>query len=226
MRFSRFGKKHAQKGDQAEVAQVGGASCFHSQCVRTEGWQCTYTDTHGTVCATWWCRDHIEFVSGAPFCRRHAGLARMLLERVGSLYQIPVPAVSDRALPLLIRLTGQTDEPFVKLLRHLYSGNAQVQVAPQAMIRERKERGNLGWEAVWTASSAAGYLTTFVLRVTADEPPVAQLLRDGRMVHEGVPGWIANRNEDGWHSTSDAEFVGSLYNHLVASFTDSPALAG
>lgn len=206
-----------------------GASCFHSQCFRTEGWQCTYTDARGSACMSWWCRDHIEFVSGAPFCRRHARLAKILIERVGSLYQMPVPEVNDRALPLLIRLTDQIDERIVRLMRHLFQDNPAVRVADHAMVRERKERGsNDGWESVWSATAAQGYVATFTLRVLGGEPPMVQLARDGSLVHQGVPAWIARRDEDGWHAASDEDFVSELYAMLVATFTGGslPAIAG
>lgn len=202
----------------------GAASCFFGPCSRTEGWQCTYTDARGSACMSWWCQDHVEFVNGAPFCRRHAALARLLVERVGSLYQIPVPAVGDCALPLLIRLTGQLDEPYVKLLRHLYSANAQVHVAEHAMLRERREQGAPNsWEAIWTATSPTGYVTTLAVRVTSDEPPVVQLFRDGYLVEQAVPTWIAHRNEDGWQQPKDEEFVNHLYARLIATFSQAAA---
>jgi hypothetical protein len=243
MGFSLFRKQPQAKGqatipseafapapaESAPAANHAGASCFHTQCSKTEGWQCTYTDTHGTGCMSWWCRDHVEFVSGAPFCRRHARLAKLLIERVGSLYQMPVPEVADRALPLLIRLTDQLDERNVKLLRHLFKDNAQVRVADHAMMRERKDRGqHSGFESIWSASSAQGYVASISLRVSGGEPPIVQLWRDGLLIHQGVPGWIANRNEDGWHHPTDEDFVGELYAALVGTFSGGPipAIAG
>ncbi len=197
----------------------GAATCFHSQCRRTEGWQCTFTDTKGNGCLSWWCEEHIEFVQNVPFCRRHARVAHLLLERVGSLYQIPVPDIGDRALPLLIRLTDQFDDRIVKLLRHLYRDNPAVQVAPHAMIRDRKgPGGHMGWEAVWSATSPSGYVATMALRVTGDEPPLVQLMRDGHLVEQGVPTWVVQRLEDGWHTEADDEFVNGLYGALVATF--------
>jgi len=215
----------AAPGEHAQAAG-GGACCFFGPCQQTEGWQCTYTDTQGSPCLSWWCRDHVVFVSGAPFCRRHSSLANMLVERVGSLYQIPVPPVGDYALPLLLRLTDQLDEPLVKLLRHLFSASAQVRVADHAMIRERREVGaQSGWESVWTATSPAGYVATLSLRASRTEPPVVQLVRDGRLVQEAVPTWIANRDEDAWHQPNDAEFVNWLYGSLIATYRDA-SLAG
>ncbi len=214
----------AAGADPAFHQQRGAASCFFGPCTRTEGWQCTYTDARGNVCMSWWCQDHVAFIHGAPFCRRHAPLARMLVERVGSLYQMPVPGVHDRALPLLIRLTDQLDEQLVKLLRHLYSDNAQVKVAEHAMIRERKEMGAPpAWESVWTATAPTGYVTTFSLRVTTAEPPVVQLFRDGYMIEEAVPTWIAHRDEDAWHQPGDVEFVNHLNSRLIATFSGAAA---
>jgi len=243
MGFSLFRKPAEAKGqaaipsepggpDPAESAPAGrpgGSSCFHTQCSRTEGWQCTYTDTHGNTCMSWWCRDHVEFVSGAPFCRRHARLATLLIERVGSLYQMPLPEVTDRALPLLIRLTDQLDERNVKLMRHLFKDNSLIRVADHAMMRERKERGqHSGFESIWSASAAQGYVANISLRVSGGEPPTVQLWRDGLLLHQGVPAWIANRDEDSWHDPRDEEFVNELYGALVASFTGGtlPAIAG
>lgn len=206
----------------AQAGPPGTEKCRVSSCDSTMTWECTYTDAAGNVCATHWCPDHLLVVDGAPFCRRHAGVATLLLTRVGTLLEMPVPRVDDRALPLLLRIAAQLDERIVQLLHHLYRGRYDVEISAHPAIREQRDQGrSAGWQATWTVTSQTGHLTTIALRASATEPPVVAITRDGRNVREGVPEWVLRRDDDRWNGPPDTEFVDGLFSALVAGFQAS-----
>ena len=228
MRLPRFHRRDPQAPPPTgpPVQTAPGAYCFQVDCGRVEGWQCSYVDASGRACISWWCPDHAALVGGLPFCRRHAGVAALLVSRVGSLFELPVPRVDDRALPLLLRLTDQLDARAAELLGYLYRDRSDVLLSGHANIRERLASGrHEGWDAMWTASGPTGYLTTITLRVTAEEPPRVLLLRDGSLLFDAVPDWILREPSEAWHPDGDAGFVDELYAMLVRSFTASPARA-
>ncbi len=194
--------------------------CTVSHCTSRTTWQCTYTDASGATCNTHWCADHLLVVDRAPFCRRHAGVAGLLLTRVGTLLEMPVPRVDDRSLPLLLRIAAQLDERVVGLLHHLYKDRYDVAVAPHAMIRHYSEQGRpVGWQAQWTATLSTGHQTVIGVRTSLSEPPQVAITRDRRVLREGVPDWILQRDEDRWNGAGDKEFVDELFSALVGSFS-------
>jgi hypothetical protein len=210
----------------AQAGPPGDAGCDVSTCASTMTWECTYTDSSGSTCETHWCPDHLVVVDGAPFCRRHAGVASLLLTRVGTLMEMPVPRVDDRSLPLLLRMAAQLDERIAQLLQHLYHGRYDVEVSAHPAIRELRDQGRiLGWQALWTATSQVGHLTTVSLRSNLAEPPVISIARDGRTLSEGVPDWVRQRDDDRWNGVGDNEFVDGLFGALVASFSNSGSAA-
>ena len=221
MRFPRFHRRDSEAPPPPgpPVQTAAGAYCFLADCGRVEGWQCSYVDAAGHACISWWCPEHAVLVNGLPFCRRHAGVAGLLLSRAGSLFELPLPRVEDRALPLLLRLTEQLDARAVHLLEFLYRDRRDVTLAKHANVRERRQVGRHdGWEAMWTATTQSGYLTTITLRVTGAEPPCVILLRDGSPLFDAVPDWIARERADSWHPDGDASLVEELYAILLASF--------
>ncbi len=213
------------KGGERIPARLAGAgapsshSCNLSTCGGTATWECMYTDSTGASCGSHWCQDHLLVVDGAPFCRRHAGVASLLLTRVGTLLEMPVPPVHDRSLPLLLRLAAQINESAVQLLQHLYRDRQDVTVPTHATIREFRNLGRVdGWQAVWSATAQTGYLTVISLRTSLAEPPAVALCRDGLVVSEGIPDWILQRDDDRWNGAGDAGFVDGLMDGLVGVF--------
>ena len=223
MMFGLFKRDSAQRIPErlAQAGPPGDEKCHVTTCGATMTWECTYTDNSGSTCRTHWCPDHLVVVDGAPFCRRHAGVASLLLTRVGTLLEMPVPRVEDRSLPLLLRMAAQMDQRTVQLLEHLYRGRRDVEVSAHPAIREYRDQGRvLGWQALWTATSQTGHLTAVSLRTNLGEPPVVSIVRDGRPVREGVPDWVLLRDEDRWNGAADNEFVDGLFGALVASFSN------
>lgn len=205
----------------------GHDKCMVGSCAATMTWECTYTDATGATCRTHWCPDHLLVVDGAPFCRRHAGVASLLLTRVGTLLEMPIPRVEDRSLPLCLRIAAQLDQRMVQLLEHLYQDRYDVEISAHATVREHRESGRgLAWQAQWTATGPTGHLTVLGLRTTLAEPPQVSILRDGRVIREGVPDWVANRDEDRWNGPGDTEFVDDLYRALVATFSAGGSRTG
>ena len=202
--------------------------CGVSYCTSTTTWECTYTDASGAVCGTHWCPDHLLVVDRAPFCRRHAGVASLLLTRVGTLMEMPVPQVADRSLPILLRIASQLDERVTRLLQHLYQQRRDVHVSAHAAVRDYREQGRVaGWQAQWTATGQTGHLTVIGLRSSLGDPPSVSIVRDGRLLAEGAPDWIQRRDEDGWNGPADTACVEGLFSALVATFsTPGGGLAG
>lgn len=206
----------------SQAGPPGHEKCMVSTCAETMTWGCTYTDSTGATCATHWCPEHLLVVDGAPFCRRHAGVASLLLTRVGTLLEMPVPRVDDRSLPLLLRIAAQMDERMVQLLHHLYQGRYDVEISAHPAVREHRDQGRLlAWQAMWTATGPTGHLTVLGLRAGTAEPPVVSIVRDGRVVREGVPDWVLRRDEDRWNGPPDTEFIDALFGALVATFSGS-----
>lgn len=207
----------------AHLAQAGpptSEKCRVSTCTSTLTWECTYTDTSGLTCGEHFCPDHLLVVDGAPFCRRHAGVASLLLTRVGTLLEMPVPRVDDRCLPLLLRIAAQLDDRIVQVLQHLYAGRYDVQIGAHAHIRDYRDQGRIaGWQAQWTATAQSGHLTVISLRSNNTEPPVVEIARDGRVLMEGAPEWVLRHDEDRWNGPADTDFVEALFGALVASFS-------
>lgn len=215
----------------AHLAQAGpptSEKCQVTSCASTLTWECAYTDTSGLTCGAHFCPDHLLVVDGSPFCRRHAGVASLLLTRVGTLLEMPVPRVDDRCLALLLRVAAQLDEKVVNILQHLYAGRYDVQIGAHAHIRDYRDQGRIaGWQAQWTATAQSGHLTVISLRSNNTEPPLVAIARDGRVVKEGVPDWVMRRDEDRWNGPADTDFIEDLFSALVASFSVSaPASAG
>jgi hypothetical protein len=195
-----------------------GALCF-AGCGRSEGWQCSYVDTHGAACHSWWCAEHVAVIDGTPFCRRHVAVAKLLVERVGSIFEVPPPNVNDRALPMLLRLAELLDARMVELLRRVYANRPEVSVPEHGTIRERREEGRpAGWECVWAANSSSGYLTTISFRVTSHEPPVIQLARDGHLLREGTPAWIDHHPNDTMHPEELEDFLQEVFETVLRTF--------
>ncbi len=207
----------------ARLAHAGPPTSHHctvSYCTSRTTWQCAYTDATGAICGTHWCADHLLVVDRVPFCRRHAGVAGLLLSRVGTLLEMPIPRVDDRSLPLLLRIAAQLDERVVALLHHLYRERYDVEIAPHATIRGYSEQGQpMGWQAQWAATLTTGHQTVIGVRTSLGEPPRVAITRDRHVLREGIPDWILERDEDRWNGAGDPEFVDALFGALVGSFS-------
>lgn len=229
MKLPLFGwgrRETAPAASGPPVQTAPGAYCFYADCGRPEGWQCSYVDAAGHACISWWCPEHAALIGQLPFCRRHAGVAALLVSRAGSLYELPVPRVDDRALPLLLRLTEHLEGRIVELLGYLYRGRTDVTLDKHATIRDHRRNGrHEGWEAMWTATAVGGYLTNITLRVTGDEPPRVVLYRDGSMLFDAVPDWIARERGEAWHPDGDAAFAEHLFATLLSTFSSSAHVA-
>lgn len=171
--------------------------CRASGCNRTQGWQCSYVDQANAACDTWWCKDHVEFVDGSPFCRRHASVIRAVLPTVGTIHEIKhLPAVNDRSLSLAALVCKLVDKDLVELLRRHFGSRAGLSVVADVNVRQSwmGRRGEIGWERSWSVMNETGYVTRITIRVTAAKPAVVQVT-DNRQLLEMVPDWIMNRLE-------------------------------
>ncbi len=72
---------------------AGDLPCSATGCAATIGVACHYTDRRDRHCPTAWCPEHTELAAGFVFCRRHAGLLR-LLSTAGS---VVLPDIDTRA---------------------------------------------------------------------------------------------------------------------------------
>src|SRR3984893_15022322 len=64
-----FGVAH-----KVEVPHV----CRERNCTSEPSLQCTYIDSRGHLCGTWWCAQHLRRIGEGTYCRRHASTVSAL----------------------------------------------------------------------------------------------------------------------------------------------------
>jgi predicted Ser/Thr protein kinase len=174
-----------------------GGFCMFSGCRNKEGWRCGYTDRSGNQCHTWWCKNHIHFLEGLPFCHRHANVVRALAVTAGTIREIKnLPPVDDRSMALAAMVGGDVDKEVTELLRRRYQGRHDVQLVADKTVREVwMGRTEAAWERSWAAVKGQTYVIRIAVRVTVADPTVVQVLIGNNVTFTAVPDWIARRLE-------------------------------
>src|SRR5947209_11145582 len=212
----RFGLGHkeasANLGTRQVLPRTLAVRCTRSGCAGDVGWSCSYRDRRGAPCETWWCKNHVEFVEGLAFCKRHATVVKTINRTKGTVREVKtIPEVADRSASLANLVGDDLDVALVQLLQSRYRGQSDISVtadrAPRDVWVERKEMAwdadnhpflkrmgtELAWERRWAALNAQGHVLRVTVRVSTTEPPIVQALVGMRPVAEGTPDWILRR---------------------------------
>ena len=213
---------------QAPIADdVHKGACGHHDCDGKEGWQCSYTDATGMRCTSWWCKHHVAFVDGTPFCTRHAAVLKALAATAGTIREIKArPAVSDRSLNLANMTADDVDKDMTELLRRRYQGRKDVRLVVDHTIRQTWEgRGEVVWERSWSVVKAQGYMARVSIRVAAAAPDELKVLVGQTVVLSVVPDWISRRQEGEAPDRADRARFRQRVIDAVLSQIDAPSPA-
>jgi len=148
-------------------------------------------------CTSWWCKHHVAFVGGTPFCTRHAAVLKALAATAGTIREIKArPAVGDRSLNLANMTADDVDKDMTELLRRRYQGRKDVRLVLDHTIRQTWEgRGEGVWERSWSVVKAQGYMARVSIRVAAAAADEVKVLVGQTVVLSVVPDWISRRQE-------------------------------
>jgi hypothetical protein len=185
-------------------------TCSRPGCTETHGWRCSYRDPNGKRCG-WWCKNHLVFEDGEPWCHRHVNTIRELRKRAGSIYEIGrMASIEDRSPRLASLIVEEIDKDVAGALQRVFDQYPGVSLVTDPAIREvqlartavveaedgpkvMRQGTERAWQRGWGVYSNSGYLARVSVRVTTSEPPVVQVLVNSRMVLSTVPDWIAAR---------------------------------
>ncbi|HEV2953453.1 MAG TPA: serine/threonine-protein kinase [Candidatus Dormibacteraeota bacterium] len=168
--------------------------CGRTGCTVAEGWQCSYVDKSRDACETWWCKDHVKFVQGEPYCLRHASVLEAVLPTLGTIHEIKVlPDVDDRSLALAALVSSAIDRETIGLLKNYFDKASSI-MSDNRVRQSWAGRHPVAWEQTWSVLENRTYAFRLTLRVTAAKPALVQIT-DGQTVLELVPDWIINRLE-------------------------------
>jgi MinD-like ATPase involved in chromosome partitioning or flagellar assembly len=187
--------------------------CTSAGCGHQARLQCSYVDSGGVHCQTWWCDAHAALMDRTPFCRRHASVVQVLSADRGTIREKKtLPAVDDRSIGLVTWLASDLTSDIAKLLRESYREDSSVSVNGDRSVRAvwrdlpgfipsqsgppeiTRQRG-LSWEWSWAASNPTGYLKTVVLSVptTGPQQPSQVVLKvDRHPVFTATPQWAGS----------------------------------
>ncbi|MFN2464556.1 MAG: hypothetical protein ABR573_11730 [Candidatus Dormibacteria bacterium] len=170
----------------------GEQPCTERGCDAQNGVPCSYTDRTGAACPTSWCPGHQAVVSGRPYCRRHAGIARALealpeRDRVG-------PDLGNRAPSLVVWMANALDADMRALLVRrlpeypdgiIGSGPLSLQLHGTPRVRT--------WAYRWALSDHRGLHLRIVASVDEQSDSTLTISVQARPVARAVPPWITER---------------------------------
>jgi hypothetical protein len=215
-----FGRKDKGAADDDQIVSghrprpkpfPEGVACG-AGCDKTSGYRCAYRDATGRRCG-YWCADHSVYLKGRNWCQRHANSVKWLRARDGSIFEIlPSAGLDDRSPNLVGTLVDELNADITEYLTECFGGQRGVHIVTDGNIRASSipkgrvehtasgpvvysEGSTPAWDRGWGVYSHAGYLARVVLRVTASEPPVVNVVVNGDRILSRVPDWIANRSK-------------------------------
>lgn len=188
---------------QPPVVKPHAGRCTSTACSSAGKSQCSYIDSTGTQCESWWCDTHVVHVGGTPYCRRHAAIIKVLTANKGTLWEKKtLPAVNDRSIGLIHWLMAEVGDEVEHELRSAYHNDKAVTVAQDRSVRavyrsvpvnsvagEIANTRTLTWEWTCSASASTGYLTSIVVSVPVTNPPQVNVKVDQNHVLSVVPDW-------------------------------------
>jgi hypothetical protein len=212
----RRGKPRAEAPEAPAVA-VGpsGIPCSARGCVDENAQQCGYRDRHGKSCGVARCSAHGVVLHGVTFCRRHASTVQAIDAPSGHANDLA--DVDDRAPSLVNWIANDLDEDVRKLLAETAQPGEDVLTDGFVQLTRDKVR-RARWERSWRIVDHTGLVLKVGIYTDEGDDSLVHVRVGDRLVAEGVPPWIANR-QDGEDSTPTIEISRrqQFYSSLVES---------
>jgi predicted Ser/Thr protein kinase/MoxR-like ATPase len=207
----------------SQATRVRG-NCTETGCVGRTQWACSYVDTTGAECNTWWCAKHVAVVNHEAYCRRHASVVRALAITAGTIREMKHrPAVDDRSMALAALVSHDIDKEISEILRRRYSSRKDVHIVADSSLRQARDDRGVAWEKSWSAARAQGYETRITLSVSVAEPTLVEVRIGSRPIFRDVPDWIKNRLAGRAPETADRVHFRARLVHAVSEAVDRPA---
>jgi hypothetical protein len=145
-------------------------------------------DRREQSCTSHWCAAHAQTVAGRAYCRRHAGVARALLEDPDCP---SMPDIDNRAPSLLEWLARDLQDGITALLMATGEGDS-VTTGAAHLVRVGADRGR-AWERSWRLCRHTGIAQRVTLQV-AERDDTQVVVKVGRTERTRMtPPWIEAR---------------------------------
>jgi hypothetical protein len=205
----------APPSSPAEQPVVGSLACSERDCTATTGERCGYVDRRSRACDTAWCPDHQSIVGGVVYCRRHAGVVRVLAGGEGSM-----PDLENRA-PSLVNWVSRDLEAVIQEIVNGYRaelGTDRLIADPVHLNFVGPERLRI-WERSWKLVDHTGWGLRVGLEVDEDRDTEVAVRVGRNIVARMTPPWIAARRRGEQvapevDAAQRREFYGSLTETL------------
>lgn len=213
----RRGKPRAD----APAVAVGpsGIPCSARGCVDENAQLCAYRDRHGKSCGVARCAAHGVMFHGVTYCRRHASTVEAIDTPSG--HANDVADVDDRAPSLVNWIANDLDKDVRQLLADAaHPGEDVLTDGFVQLTRDKLRRGR--WERSWRIVDHTGLVLKVGIYTDEGDDSLVHVRVGDRLVAEGVPPWIASRQE-GDESTPPVEisrrqeFYSSLQESIAAA---------
>ena len=180
-------------------------------CARQDASPCSYVDADNETCGTSWCPDHAQMAEGKPYCRRHAGVIRALVESVNDGH---VPDINNRAPSLANWVAKDIDEGIRELLEEAKKPEGNEDVIQDPLTHVRTAYGTHLWERWWKVVDESGIVVVKV-GIDVDESNDSEVrVRVGnRAVISAVPPWIGRRLSG--HSIGSDQYARQEYYDML-----------
>ncbi|HEY8673636.1 MAG TPA: hypothetical protein VIM76_07740 [Candidatus Dormibacteraeota bacterium] len=199
----RRGKPSAEAPAKAPALAVGpsGISCSARGCLDENAQPCGYRDRHGKSCGVARCAAHGVVLHGVAYCRRHASTLQAIDTPSG--HANDVADVDDRAPSLVNWIANDLDTDVRRLLAEAAQPGETVLTDGFVQLTRDKVRKSR-WERSWRIVDHTGLVVKVVIYTDEDDAALVHVRVGDRLVAEGVPPWIASR-QDGEESTPTLE---------------------
>jgi hypothetical protein len=191
--------------------------CNKPDCRTAATLPCTYLDSRGAVCGTWWCLRHLRRFGEGQYCRRHASTVAALGSRGGD--PTALPPVDYRGASLVDWICT---EGYEYLSAAILSGlrDGEVIFEDQRLNVLQRTDGERMWLRGWRLEDAAGVNCQIAIRVRERDDATVQAIVDERIVATGVPPWITHRRRgQSVPAAVESEHRRQFYGFLVQTIT-------
>jgi hypothetical protein len=192
-----------------------GIACSARGCLDQNAQPCGYRDRHGKSCGTARCTTHGVVLDGVTYCRRHASTVQAIDTPSG--HANDVADVDDRAPSLVNWIANDLDKDVRKLLAEAaHPGENVLTDGFVQLTRDKVRRGR--WERSWRIVDHTGLVLKVGIYTDEGDDSLVHVRVGDRPVAEGVPPWIASRQQ-GDESTPSVEISRrqQFYTSLVES---------
>jgi hypothetical protein len=153
---------------------------------------CAYRDRRERACSVAICPAHGISLAAVMYCRRHAGT----VQAIGELARDPGgrPDLDDRAPALVDWIARDLDKDIRTLLARTARPGESV-ISDDAVRLAHDFRRNPRWERSWRVVEHTGPVLNVTLHVAEDDDALVHVRVGTETVANGIPPWIARRNE-------------------------------